>query len=64
MTLQQYLRKTKIHPATLAARLGVARYTVDRYLCGRVPTPEMMRRIYVVTGGRVTPNDLVLRAGQ
>ena len=59
MKLHEYLMTYQMSPAEFAKQLGVgSRMTVHRYLRGtRMPSPEIMRRIVDVTGGRVQPND-------
>ncbi|MDZ4254256.1 MAG: hypothetical protein U1A72_16940 [Sulfuritalea sp.] len=59
MRLDQYLTQQKIPAAAFKAAIRVASVnTVYRYRRHEnIPEPEIMRRIYVVTGGRVQPND-------
>lgn len=40
-----------------AKKLGVANFTVQRYLLGRVPAPDVLAAIVRVTKGNVQPND-------
>ncbi len=37
--------------------IGVSGVTVSRYEGGRVPEPEVLKRIIRITGGLVQPND-------
>jgi hypothetical protein len=54
-TLSAYLEATETTPTAFARALECAHTTVLRYLDGsRIPRPEMMRRIQIATGGRVS----------
>jgi hypothetical protein len=61
MKLSEYLKTKSITAAEFARQIGaksratVHRYT-DEFSC-RVPHPEMMRKIFEVTGGAVSPSD-------
>lgn len=55
--LARYLAEAKVSAVDFAALIGVKHPTVSRYCHGRIPEPEMMRKIAVATGNRVTPND-------
>jgi len=44
--------------SSFARALGVSRWSACRYLRGQVPAPEIVERIYDLTGGLVEPNDL------
>lgn len=59
MKLQNYLDENNISVPEFAKELRIkAAATVYRYVAGiRIPDPEMMSRIYKVTGGKVAPND-------
>ncbi len=59
MKLKHYLIMHQMTPAEFARQLGVtSRTTIHRYVNGeRMPSPEMMRKIYDATNGEVTPND-------
>ena len=55
--LKSYLDKNKISYGAFATRIGVGRSSVYRYAAGvRVPEPDVMIRIYLVTNGAVEPN--------
>jgi DNA-binding XRE family transcriptional regulator len=59
MQLSEFMTAADLTPDELAALLEVERWTVVRYLeKGRVPQPEIVERIYEISGGRVQPNDL------
>lgn len=58
MKLADYMNLHGFGPSEMARRLNVNHATVIRYRDGgRVPEPEVMRRIVEVTEGAVTPND-------
>jgi transcriptional regulator with XRE-family HTH domain len=57
MTLPEYLREAQLSQAQFAARIGVRRQLVQRYVKGRIPEAKIMARIALATGGRVTAND-------
>lgn len=57
MELQQYLREHNVKPSDFAQEIGVRRGAIWRYGQGRIPSPEIMVRIYYATNGAVTPND-------
>lgn len=59
MKLSAYLQDHEISPAEFAAKIGAeSRMTVTRYAKGdRIPTREMMEKIFEVTGGAVRPDD-------
>jgi len=58
MFLDPYMKMYAISNEVLAEKLGVSPVTVHRYRKKkRVPEPEIMQRIYEITGGKVTPND-------
>lgn len=60
MTLDEYLQVNKLTQKKFAAIIGVKNLAISRYKAGtRTPTPEIMRKIYEVTGGLVTPTDLL-----
>ena len=60
MTLHRFLASREITRSAFAARIGVSRVTLQRYLAGdRFPRPDVLRRIASVTGGEVTANDFV-----
>lgn len=41
----------------LAERIGVTVSTISRYELGRVPEPDVIKRIYAETNGKVAPSD-------
>lgn len=58
MTLREYLTKKKITLRSFAEAIGVAQYTLQRYLAGtRFPGRAEMKAIHRETKGKVTPND-------
>lgn len=59
MRLNRYLSENDITVAGFQVSIGArSRNTVYRYLRdGHVPEPLSMRRIFLATGGQVTPND-------
>ena len=60
MTLDRFLASQEITRAAFAARIGVSRVTLQRYLAGdRFPRPDVLRRIATVTEGAVTANDFI-----
>lgn len=57
MKLEAYLARKGMKQAEFARALGVSEMAVSRYVRGRVPEPEIMARIIVVTKKKVRPND-------
>lgn len=57
MELSAWRRDNGWTLAELGDRLGVSEASVSRYERGRIPEPDVMRRIVDLSGGRVTPND-------
>ena len=57
MTLGEYLDRTGTARAAFARQIDVRHITVTRYLAGRVPEPEVMKRIIAATDGCVSAND-------
>jgi DNA-binding transcriptional regulator YdaS (Cro superfamily) len=57
MTLGHYLQRQKLTPLAFARLIGVSDESVRRYVRGRVPESDIMRRIIRTTAGRVMPND-------
>lgn len=56
--LKNFLGKNNLTVSDLASRLGVSYAAAYRYVSGaRIPSAEMMTRLYEATGGAVTPND-------
>lgn len=66
MKLGAYLKRHDLTAVSFAALIGVVPSTVSHWLRGRkFPSPRHLRRIGVVTEGRVTSEDFLdgLRAG-
>lgn len=63
MNLATYMDEQHLSPEEMAGQLDdVSVSGLLKWLrFERVPRPEQMRRIFEVTGGKVTPNDFVLR---
>lgn len=60
MQLTDYLTANKIMPSAFAARVGVDKSTVSRWLDGSLrPGWESLKRIAVATDGQVTANDFI-----
>jgi DNA-binding transcriptional regulator YiaG len=60
MKLTKYLEREGLSPEQFAARLGVHRTTITRYLNGtRRPNRRQERLLMQVTGGSVTPMDFM-----
>ncbi len=59
MRLDDWCALSNVTPAQLQRKLGLqSRVSTYRYLRNeRTPAPDVMRRIYDVTNGLVTPND-------
>ena len=58
MTLQDYFEKTDDTPAKLGERSGIHFKTLEKLRrTGSIPNGSVMKRIYLGTGGRVTPFD-------
>jgi DNA-binding transcriptional regulator YdaS (Cro superfamily) len=57
MKLAKYLKEKKIEPSAFAEKIGVATFTLRRYLAGRVPDPKVVEAIHRATRGKVQPND-------
>jgi transcriptional regulator with XRE-family HTH domain len=58
MKIADYCKKKGLTLCELAPEVGVSPSGMSRYARGsRIPSPEVMRRIYIVTCGAVTPND-------
>lgn len=58
MTLTDYLKEAQLDRHQFAARINVSSETVRRYLAGkRIPDREIMARIALATGCKVTAND-------
>lgn len=59
MHLREYLRSNNLQMAEFGRTLGTTGPTVCRIAGGQVPRKAMMLKIFEVTGGLVTPNDIV-----
>ncbi len=60
MNLKRWMREQGMTQEGLATHLGVKQSTISRLLSRQLyPSPSLMRRIHEVTGGQVTPNDLI-----
>ncbi len=60
MTLDEYLIKEGLTETVFAAKAGVSQAQVNRLRKGGVwPKQKLVRRILIVTGGKVTPNDFL-----
>lgn len=58
MTLKEWMEQEKKSVSEIARNLSVTVTCVYRYIkTNRVPTPEIMRKIIAMTGGKVTSND-------
>ena len=56
--LETYLTKQDLSYTAFADLIGCRPQTVGRYVSGnRIPTKSHMKNIYVVTHGKVSPND-------
>lgn len=62
MQLRIWLQSVDKSPREFAREIGVSRTNVYKYLRGeRRPRDDVMRRIYEVTNGLVSPNDWIAR---
>jgi transcriptional regulator with XRE-family HTH domain len=57
MTLADYLKEAQLSQADFARRINVPRQMVQRYVKGRIPDKEIMEKIALATGCKVTAND-------
>ena len=58
MQLREYIDKNRVALGPFAARIGVAYYTLQRYLSGsRFPGRREIMEIHKATNGAVQPND-------
>jgi transcriptional regulator with XRE-family HTH domain len=57
MTLREYLEEAQLSQAQFARRIGVRRQLVQRYVKGRIPEKEILEKIALATGCKVTAND-------
>lgn len=61
MRLIDYLASAAIKQNEFAAQIGENAVCVSRYCLGtRIPRPAVMQKIFLATGGAVTPNDFFL----
>lgn len=59
--LRDWRIASELSAKQLAGRLGIDRATLSRYEAGRrVPGPPVLLRYFVLSGGRVQPNDFHL----
>lgn len=56
--IEAYCSNTKTDPKAFAQAIGVTRRTVDYYIAGRIPEPDIIVRIKEATDGQITANDL------
>ncbi len=58
MLLKEFLQKEKIKKKSFSKTIKTSAMAVSYYCFGkRMPTAEVMERIFEATNGRVTPND-------
>lgn len=58
MKLDLWLKENGLRERDFAQRINRSQATVNRYRLGkRYPRPVDLERIFVATGGNVTPND-------
>ena len=62
VTLSEYLRQHNIAVPDFAAKIGVNRVSVYRYLRGDVPKWAVMEKIVKVTKGKVRPDSFLSNA--
>ena len=63
MTLSDYMKANRLSRAEMAEKLAVTPEAVRKWMAGeRVPRPEIMARIFRVTGRKVTPSDFMCEA--
>lgn len=59
MTLDQWMKEQGLTPEKVGVEIGTTGESVRRYRSGsRMPEPEIVERIFVVTNGAVTVQDL------
>jgi transcriptional regulator with XRE-family HTH domain len=60
MTLAEYLKSTGERPAQFAARIGVSRQNVSRWVAGKnLPRVAEIKRIVEATDGKVDGNSFL-----
>jgi ribosome-binding protein aMBF1 (putative translation factor) len=58
MTLGEWIKREGISPTDLAKRMNKPQPTIARYINGqRIPEQPIMKEIFEITSGAVTPND-------
>ena len=58
MKLAEYLKRNGLTHQDFGTKISVSQAAISRYVNGeRFPDKEMQERIFVATGGDVTPND-------
>lgn len=62
MQLAEYLQLENLSPEKFARRIKVAKYSVYRYLDGRVPREYVRKRIERATKGKVPPESFLQQA--
>lgn len=60
MKLIEYMKKYGINHQQFAESIGVQSVAIYRYLSGiRTPNKKILLKIYNITNGKVTPNDIL-----
>ena len=58
MKLETYLLENDMTPTAFSRQIGVSHVSIVRYMSGdRVPRPEIMNRMFMLTEGAVGPSD-------
>ena len=58
MKLKNYLALHAVKQKDFALKIGEKPACINNYCLGlRIPRPEIMKKIFIETGGLVTPND-------
>lgn len=61
MTLLEWMKVSELEIGRVASRLNCTAEAVRRYIKGdRIPSRDVMRDIFEISGGKVTPNDFYL----
>jgi len=64
MTLNEFLTTNGISQRQFARHIGVGQTAISRYsVGGRIPRPEILRRIMAATVNAVTANDFISPVG-
>lgn len=58
MDIKTYRKKHKITQQGLADLLGIVVGSVRRYEKGRIPEREIVEKLYIISGGEITPNGI------